>query len=318
MTGLSLFSCPLGRYRFEWRVRTPLRLPEYSGSALRGSFGGALRQLGCMAREPVCTGCMMIHSCPYATIFETPPPKEATDQTMAAVVPHPYVIEPPPWGRQFFAPGETLVFHLILAGRALEQLPLVVLAWQRALAKGVGPGMGTADLQCITWEGASGATTVFTAEEGILHPHAAREPVPPWPGGDRLTLELLTPTRIQKEGKPLGPGRLHPRDFLVTLMRRVSQMARIHCDHPWPMDPVTLARSAQGITSHGNLSWRDWTRRSSRQGRNMALGGVVGHWTLVGDLRPFWELLYLGEWLHVGKNATFGLGGYRLRRGENG
>ena len=32
---------------------------------------------------------------------------------------------------------------------------------------------------------------------------------------------------------------------------------------------------------------------------------------LIGDLAPFADLLHLGQWLHVGKNATFGLGGYR-------
>ncbi|MBF0109735.1 MAG: CRISPR system precrRNA processing endoribonuclease RAMP protein Cas6 [Magnetococcales bacterium] len=309
---------PLGRYRLEWRVRTPIRLPEYAGSALRGGFGRALRQLGCMARQPVCDGCVMIRSCPYATIFETPSPEGSRDTRMGAVVPHPYVIEPPPWGQQSFAPGEHLAFHMVLTGLALEQMPLVVLAWQRALAHGIGWGMGTADLLRIVWERETGEKPVFTTEENILIQHSARVTVPPWPGGEQLTLHLHTPTRIQKGGTPLGPGRITPRDFLVSLMRRVSRMAQIHCGHPWPMDPSTLARAAEQIRCHGNLSWRDWTRRSSRQGQDMALGGVVGQWTLVGNPRPFWELLFLGQWLHVGKNATFGLGGYRLHPGENG
>jgi hypothetical protein len=44
----------------------------------------------------------------------------------------------------------------------------------------------------------------------------------------------------------------------------------------------------------------------------MALGGVVGDWTLRGDLAPFLPFLHLGQWLHAGKNATFGLGKYHL------
>ncbi len=39
------------------------------------------------------------------------------------------------------------------------------------------------------------------------------------------------------------------------------------------------------------------------------LRGVVGTWKLGGDLAPF---LHLGQWLHVGKEATSGLGGYSL------
>ncbi|HOV19317.1 CRISPR system precrRNA processing endoribonuclease RAMP protein Cas6 [Ottowia sp.] len=44
----------------------------------------------------------------------------------------------------------------------------------------------------------------------------------------------------------------------------------------------------------------------------MQLGGLLGAVTLHVDLPPFAELLYLGQWLHVGKNATMGLGGYSL------
>ncbi len=44
----------------------------------------------------------------------------------------------------------------------------------------------------------------------------------------------------------------------------------------------------------------------------MTLGGAVGHWTLEGDLAPLLPWLWLGQWLHVGKNATMGMGGYHL------
>ena len=48
----------------------------------------------------------------------------------------------------------------------------------------------------------------------------------------------------------------------------------------------------------------------------MALGGVVGQWHLhtnADTLEQLWPWLWLGQWLHVGKNASFGLGGYRLQ-----
>ena len=44
----------------------------------------------------------------------------------------------------------------------------------------------------------------------------------------------------------------------------------------------------------------------------MQLGGLLGEVELHGDLAPFAELLHRGQWLHVGKNATMGLGGYRM------
>ena len=44
----------------------------------------------------------------------------------------------------------------------------------------------------------------------------------------------------------------------------------------------------------------------------MTLGGLVGEWRLRGDLTPFMPWLWLGQWLHVGKNATMGLGKFAL------
>ena len=58
--------------------------------------------------------------------------------------------------------------------------------------------------------------------------------------------------------------------------------------------------------------WRDWRRYSSRQRQEMVLGGVVGEVALRGELAPFAELLAVGQWTHLGKNTSFGLGRYRL------
>lgn len=48
----------------------------------------------------------------------------------------------------------------------------------------------------------------------------------------------------------------------------------------------------------------------------MTLGGVLGTWTLRGDVAPLLPWLWLGQWLHAGKNATMGMGGYRLFLGS--
>jgi len=60
------------------------------------------------------------------------------------------------------------------------------------------------------------------------------------------------------------------------------------------------------------LQWKDWTRFSSRQDQEMTLGGVIGEWTLSGDLEELLPWFWLGQWLHVGKNATMGMGKYSL------
>ena len=135
---------PIARYRFRARVLDPLALPQYAGSLLRGQFGAALRHLACMTRQSTCTGCPLLATCPYTRIFEAPAPEQHQLQRFSAI-PNAYVVEPPapalhqaqPENDRCLQPGQELVFHMVLTGQALEQLPLVIVAWQRALAQGL-------------------------------------------------------------------------------------------------------------------------------------------------------------------------------------
>jgi hypothetical protein len=65
---------PVARYRFIFSMQDELRLPEFSGSLLRGQFGASLRRVACMTGLPECPGCPLYRTCPYPAIFETPPP----------------------------------------------------------------------------------------------------------------------------------------------------------------------------------------------------------------------------------------------------
>jgi CRISPR/Cas system endoribonuclease Cas6 (RAMP superfamily) len=48
----------------------------------------------------------------------------------------------------------------------------------------------------------------------------------------------------------------------------------------------------------------------------MEWAGLVGTAIYEGDLTPFWPYLVFGQWVHVGKGTTFGLGAYRLEAVE--
>ena len=70
------------------------------------------------------------------------------------------------------------------------------------------------------------------------------------------------------------------------------------------------------MTVEQELRWYDWERYSNRQEVRMRLGGFIGRVTYRGDLGEFLPYLLLGMYTHVGKGATFGLGGYRIDGGE--
>lgn len=122
--------------------------------------------------------------------------------------------------------------------------------------------------------------------------------------------------RLQLQGKPLGETQLNPRALIAALARRCALLMEFHAGQSgWGEAARRITQISETLTDTRELEWFDWTRYSSRQKQEMTLGGVVGSWTLNGsadnlaDIEPW---LWLGQWLHAGKNATMGLGGYTL------
>lgn len=306
-----MIDLPLARYRLEFEAETPLHLPDYAGSTLRGAFGGALRASSCMTKQPTCDACPLLSTCPYAIIFETRPPQGGHALQKFSQVPHPYVIEPPEWGQRDYAPGEVLTFHLVLAGRALDQLALVLWAFVKAFRRGVGKGDGKARLARVVHLG-DAETTILDGPDGQIAEHDVSLALSP-AFAERVTLSFETPLRLQANGRRATAEEFTPRRLLMALVRRIALIHEFHGPGPLPVDFTDLARRAETIRDEKALRWRDWTRYSSRQDRKMTLGGVIGTWTLHGDLAPFLPFLHLGQWLHVGKEATFGMGGYKLQ-----
>ena len=99
---------------------------------------------------------------------------------------------------------------------------------------------------------------------------------------------------------------------MMALIRRIALLSEFHMDSPIETDFHALSLQAEQIRDTRELTWRDWTRYSSRQRQTMQLGGVVGTWILTGISETYLPYLNLGQWLHVGKNATFGLGQYKM------
>lgn len=314
---------PIARYRLCARVQAPLKLPPYAGSLLRGQFGASLRQLACMTRAPRCPGCPLIPTCPYTRIFEAPPPPKGSHALQDfSKIPNPYIIEPPKLGERTLQPGDTLEFGLVLIGTALEQLALILFALERALRHGLTTSRSPCTLQRVDWVQADGACVeVWSEHAPKLVDH---QPVLAWSvqpddsraARDAVDMHLHTPLRLQHQGHALPPGKLDARTLVATLTRRITLLLEFHAgvtdlgDHA----RAAVAAAAQ-LHDDKELRWMDWTRYSSRQQQEMTLGGVLGRWRLAGEpdaLATVEPWLWLGQWLHVGKNATMGMGGYSI------
>ena len=309
MTSTVTMPLPIARLHFTARAEGPLQLPPYAGSMLRGAFGHALLALSPLPHtdgQP----CALHASCPYCQLFAAPPLPGHSLQKFSHM-PQPYVIEPPIGGAQQLQAGQTFAFGLVLIGNALGLLPTVLQAWQRALRTGLGRGLTPCTLVDIQDENGT---------QRLLSGHGVLSKTPPLlPAarvlGQQTTLHFHTPLRLQVQGKPVRAEKLTARDLLIALARRHQLLLDVPLGGQAPQhDFATLSTQAAEIqlVPH-NLRWFDWGRYSQRQQQEMQFGGLLGSVQLSGDLAPFAHLLHLGQWLHVGKNASFGLGGYRLQ-----
>ena len=290
------------------RAEAPLQLPPYAGSMLRGAFGHALLALAPLPHEGG-KPCALHATCPYCQLFAAPPLPAHSLQKFSHM-PQPYVIEPPTGGAQRLQAGQSFGFGLVLIGKALNLLPTVLQAWERALRTGLGREHAPCTLLEIHDLNDREPAPKKREQLSILN-----NPLPSPPAsGEQATLHFHTPLRLQVQGKPARAGQLTARDLLIALARRHQLLRDVHLGAAAPQyDFKNLVEKAQAIELQAqDLRWFDWGRYSQRQQQEMQLGGLLGSVQLRGDLAPFAELLHLGQWLHVGKNATMGLGGYRL------
>ena len=311
MTQLQNFR--LARYRLTLTALATITMPPYAGSTLRGGFGHAFRKMVCTQGPIDCRDCTLKAVCPYPYIFETAPFEGAQQLRTYGDVPRPFVIDPLDT-RGEYRRGESFSFQLTLIGRAIDYLPYFLVSFRELGEMGIGKGRGRFQLAHVrTDDGES----IYDGDTQMVHNldnarsfddiQRETESQPT----EELTLRLLTPTRITYEGELTDQLPFHV--FWRRLIGRISALAYFHCGESLEMDFKGLIEKAKSVEmTDSTLRWKDWTRYSSRQDRKMQLGGLVGHATYAGDLEAFVPFVMLGAFLHVGKNATFGLGKYRI------
>ena len=305
----------LARYRIILTALSTIVMPPYAGSTLRGGFGHAFRKMVCTQGPIDCRDCTLKAVCPYPYIFETTPFEGATQLRTYGDVPRPFVIDPLDT-RGEYRRGQSFAFRLTLIGRAIDYLPYFLVSFRELGEIGIGKGRGRFQLTHVLTDGGE---PVYDGDTQMVHNRnntlsfddigreAATLPT------DALTVRLLTPTRITHKGQITDKLPFHI--FWRRLIGRISALAYFHCGESLNLDFKGLIAQAETVeTVESNLRWKDWTRYSSRQHQKMQLGGLVGSVAYNGDLAPFLPFVGgLGVFLHVGKNATFGLGKYQIQ-----
>lgn len=296
-----------------------LLLPPYKGSTFRGGFGTAFRKITCAQSHTACQPCILKQQCPYTYIFETAPPEDTQALRKYESIPRPFILEPPMETKTEYQPGERISFGLVLVGRAIEYLPYFILAFKELGELGIGKGRRPFQLDKIVAVNPIDNTEqeVYQANTGKVHNHNLTLTGKTFnrdfnlKPDNQLTIHYLTMTRVKHGDHFIRYLEFHM--LIRALLRRLSSILYFHHGLEWEADFRALIDKAETVDRIKDTTrWVNWERYSNRQETKMRLGGLVGQVTYQGEFREFMPILKLGELIHVGKAATFGMGKYQM------
>lgn len=304
----------VAKYIFLLRAKEELVLPLYKGSTLRGGFGITFHKICCVKKGiSNCGFCTLKNKCAYAYIFETSPSPNSHRLRNLEEIPRPFVIEPPLETKTTYKKGEILEFNLVLIGRAIDYLPYFIFTFKELGGIGIGKHRGRYELlRCFNHKN----DKIYDSSDEILNDTDSKIDIERQTNSfalksGYLSISFFTPTRIKIKGDLVTEPEFHV--LIKALLHRISALAYFHCGIEPDFNYKLLISEAEKIKIKSeNLSWFDWERYSSRQDTRMKLGGFVGEVTYEGNFELFSPLLLLGEYTHVGKNCTFGLGKYQM------
>jgi len=316
----------VARYRFRLQAVEEARLPRYKGGTLHGGFGNVFKRAVCAYpdwRARDCPACALRSRCAYTYVFETLPPNDVDITGKLSDAPRPFVLEPPLDRRTDYRAGDVLPFGLVLVGQGIHYLPYFIAVFQALGEAGLGRDRGRFHLREVeAVHPLSGETvTVYRAADraardcdlsaGYAEVEAAARALP----ADRLRLRFLTPVRVKYNGNYVTEPPFHV--LFRNAMRRVSWLSYFHCGERWEADfPALVAAAERVATVRMATTWVDWGRTSTRQRRDMTLGGFIGQAEYAGELGPFLPVMLLGSVVHVGKACTFGHGWYEVKAND--
>lgn len=287
------------RLRWTLRFEAPFMARGYLGSAFRGLLGHGLRQTACVTRARECKGCLLMSSCVHARLFE--------GGLSGGQVP--YVLAPPVTRNRSFSPGDSFPLEMTLISPAHKDLAYLVQAFQRAGKLGLGrenvpfclDDLEWLDLKSGTWNG------LGSGGQASLGVWAGRPAAPSMPS--RVHVRFITPLRLKRRKQLVGPREFDSALLLEALAYRSFAIAG-------QRPPKALLETIRQAVrpAQGRLHWADWARYSSRQHTPMKVGGLMGEMVFdTTGLEPWWPMLWTGQWLHLGRFTSMGLGRYMLK-----
>jgi hypothetical protein len=281
---------------FEADILKKCVFPGYLGNTIRGALGKALTDLYCTYENTTdCIKCPSAQDCVYAQLFKS---IYRDDQFPSS--PNPFAIEVSSVNNREFDVGDTLVFSILMFGRAVVYAEQVI----SAAGKMFGSFAGTHDrvkLRSVS-NGYSGEAV--WANDSFFAPTPAV-----WTDEHADTIESITEIKVtfQTPTQILRNSRLVPAfdfsTFADSLFARIAAIIDIYEDGELIL-PYGLLYRKPYIESKEQL------RKVTVEQKKQPIVGMVGMVAYSGNLTKYMPYIDLGAQLHIGKLTTRGCGQY--------
>jgi CRISPR/Cas system endoribonuclease Cas6 (RAMP superfamily) len=101
----------------------------------------------------------------------------------------------------------------------------------------------------------------------------------------------------------------------MQLIRRVASLQDFYTSTPLEADFKRLKALTEKAKIEKAVYKQQDSRYSARHQQKIDTSGFMGKITLnMIGIEALWPYIYLGQWLNVGKNSSFGYGRYELLR----
>lgn len=323
------------RFRAYFEVSEPLSLPAFTGSTMHG----VLERAGFLFRHghtSACDYCPVGFDCRYTYLLADylfrPLSQHPLLRESVLKLPPNYQRETPP--KSFFCEvprgghydrGQVLALGFTLVGNAIPYLPFLGCTLVALASLQVGRGSGQLCLRGIVDGIPNDNGEEVLVYDASLRQQVGQAKVLSFPmirqwaegqlrdGGDiTMRLHFRTPFKYKYDNKLNQP--LTKTIFFRNLFRRLTFLSTLYTPLEHPPDWRALLDHAEQVqwSLEPDSGWQEIQRYSSTTGQRERISGWLGRVTLSGPLAPFLPYLKLGEFLHVGKMASFGLGQYNL------
>ncbi|OJF75918.1 MAG: hypothetical protein BKP49_09690 [Treponema sp. CETP13] len=271
---------------------------------LRSVLGWQLRRLCCIATDAKCQDCKYHKSCVYSYVFETILDKTNQVQQGINRASHPFVFSDDNKVK-LYEPIKTYSFKITLIGKAVDYIPYIYAALQKAGSKGLLKNRIPFKVERLLYK----SDELLINDEKINTNFSKliwdKSFATKKSKATEILVQLKSPLRFKSNGK--YSTNFTAEQFFSCLERRYKTLFLLYGEGE---DISELSYKSDKITiSDRNLKWQDSKHYSARQRNVMKLGGAVGNFLLKGNFTEAQlSLLEFSKIFSAGKNTNFGLG----------